>query len=185
RPDEQDAARRVVDDEAGVPAQALGAEPLVVAVAGADEQVGAVAGGDHLALDPSVADLRHGVAAEALARVREQRLGGLVGDLLPARSARRRRAAAEQAGTAPGMDLLELGRRHREQEDLGVLGDEQRGRVDARLPSRLGCPDDDPHHTTCRANHSTAVDAIRIGGTVRAPSFTNSPRSVSWSWEWS
>ncbi len=185
RPHEQDAARRVVDDEPGMAAEALGPEPLVVAVAREHEQVGAHARGDDLPLDAPVAHLGRRLAPEAVARVGQERAGGGVGDLVPARAARRRRPAPEQPGPPARGHLLELARRDREQRDVGVGGRERGGGLDARLPPRLGYPHDDPHQTTRRANHSASVEASRIGGTVSAPRRTNSPMSVSWSWAWS
>ena len=92
-------------------AEALGPEPLVVAVAGEHEQVGAHARGDDLALDAPVAHLRRRLAAEALARVGQERAGGVVGDLVPARAARGgggaraarpRRRAATSSSSADG-----------------------------------------------------------------------------------
>ena len=100
-----------------------------------------------------------------VARVGQQRPGGVVGDLVPASGrAVRRRTAPEQPGRARRRHLLELARRDREQRDLGVGGRERGGGLDARLPPRLGYPDDDSHQTTCRANHSASVEASRIGG---------------------
>ena len=125
------------------------------------------------------------LAAEAVARVGQERAGGVVGDLVPARAARCRRTAPEQPGPPARGHLLELARRDREQRDVGVGGRERGGGLDARLPPRLGYPHDDSHQTTRRANHSASVEASRIGGTVSAPRRTNSPMSVSWSCAWS
>src|SRR4051812_39509579 len=182
-PHEQHPARRVVDHEPPVPAEARRPE-LALAVARHDEQAGALALGDDLALDASAPHDGPRVAAEPLARVFEQRLRGLVGDLPQLRPRLRRRAAAEQPGTPAGGDLLGIARRRDEQRHLGVVGHEGGRLVDARLPAPLGDPDDRSHHTTRKANHRASVQAASAGGTVSAPSLRNSPRSVDSSWAW-
>src|SRR3954452_11362571 len=180
-PHEQHPARRVVDHEPPVPAETRRPE-LALAVARHDEQAGALALGDDLALDAPAPHDGPRVAAEALARVVQPRLRRLVGDLPELRPRLRRRAAAEQPGAPAGGDLLGIARRRDEQCHLGVVGHERGRLVDARLPAPLGDPDDRSHHTTREANHRASVQAASAGGTVSAPSLRNSPRSVDSSW---
>lgn len=77
-PHQQDRARRVVDDEAGGRPQAARPEAGAVAVAGADEQVGAVSGADDLAFDPAAALKSGGGAFEPASGVVEQLMTTLV-----------------------------------------------------------------------------------------------------------
>src|SRR3954447_18151059 len=182
-PHEQHPARRWVDDEPPVPAEARRPE-LALAVARHDEQAGALALGDDLALDAPAPHDGPRVAAEAFARVVEQRLRRLVGDLAQLRPRLRRRAAPEQPGAPAGGDLLGIARGRDQQRPPGVIGDEGGRLVDARLPAPLGDPDDRSHHTTREANHRASVQAASAGGTVSAPSLRNSPRSVDSSWAW-
>src|SRR4051812_31239150 len=55
RPDQQDRAGRVVDDETGLRREAVRPETRAVTVAGADQQIGAARGAHHLVLDPAAA----------------------------------------------------------------------------------------------------------------------------------
>jgi hypothetical protein len=76
-PDEQDRARRVVDDEADVFTQALGTR--AVAIARHDEHGGAADGGGDLVLAPSVQLQMAGVTAKPGLRPVEQFARGLLG----------------------------------------------------------------------------------------------------------
>jgi hypothetical protein len=58
----------VVDDESRRVAEAVGSDPLAVAVAGDDEDVHAFGGGHDLVFDPSAARLECGWAAQARLR---------------------------------------------------------------------------------------------------------------------
>src|SRR3954452_24934035 len=182
-PHEQHPARRVVDHEPPVPAETRRPE-LALAVARHDEQAGALALGDDLALDAPAPHDGPRVAAEALARVVQPRLRRLVGDLPELRPRLRRRAAPDQPGTPAGGALLGIARRREEQRHRGAVGPEGGPIVDARLPAPLGDPADRSHHTTRKANHRASVQAASAGGTVSGASLRNSPRSVDSSGAW-
>ena len=114
------------------------------------------AAADDLALDAPAARLERGVAPEALARVGEQRLRGLVGDARAA--ARRRRAAAGRRPSsprrAPPATRLDVAGRDVQQRDLGVGGQQRGGLGDRGLPRVLDDPDQRAHQvSTCAPNH--------------------------------
>ena len=182
-PHQQHLAARVIDDEARVRTEALGARSKF-SIAGDDEQVGARARLYDLALDPPPAGVQLRCAPEPGLRRLEQRLRFLGGDRTQRRPRRGRRTAAQQPRGATRRNVLDVGWRHVQERDLGVVGQKLASAVYARLPGALGYPDDRSHHKTCRANHNPSVEATRINGTVRTPSRVNSPMSVSSSWAW-
>jgi hypothetical protein len=98
-PDEQHLTRRVVKDESGAGADALGFQSRL-AVAREHEQVGANTCLEHLAFDPPAArqDLRR--SAQSGVRRLKQRPSLLLGDSAQRGSGWRRWMAAEQAGAA-------------------------------------------------------------------------------------
>jgi hypothetical protein len=74
----------VVDDEAGVVTEAFGSEPVTVAIAGHDEQVRAVGGGDDFAFDAADSLYLSARPIEPCGRGGQQVGGGLGGQFLEA-----------------------------------------------------------------------------------------------------
>ena len=83
-PDQQDRAGCVVDDEAGGGTQAPGSQVGAVAVAGEDEEIGAVGGGGDFPLDPPGSFQPGAGQAQALGGGPEELLSGDGGQLLQA-----------------------------------------------------------------------------------------------------
>jgi len=177
-PHEQHLAPRVIDDEARVRTEALGTGSKF-SVSRNDEQIGARACLDNLALDPPPPGVQLSCAPQPRLGGLEQRLCFPGGDRSQRRPRRRRRTAAQEPRGATRRHVLDVGWRHVQERDLGVAGHELTGAVYTLLPGALSYPDDRSHQMTCRANHNASVEATRINGTVRTPSRVNSPMSVS------
>src|SRR5690349_4242074 len=124
RPDEQDAAARVVDDEAGGVAER--ARTRVERRAREDEDVDVARGLDDRVLRAPAGEGALRRAAQSLLRGLEQALGGRAVELGEARLGRLA-AAAEQAGERAARRLA---RRAGDAEQRRLGGVEERGRVD-------------------------------------------------------
>src|SRR4051794_1826846 len=141
RPDEQQRARRVVDDEALRVADRLRAH--VARAAGGNEQVGVARGVGDDVLDPPAGEHAARFTPQPPARGLQERLRGLGGEALDALFHVRPGMAAEQSGERAPLGPDHLARGDRDQRD--VRRSEPAGRVDARLPARLGQPHEHPH----------------------------------------
>ena len=111
RPDDQDRAGGVVDDEPGGLAQALGPQPGPVAVARHDEQGGVRRGGHHFPFGETAALNPLAWPAEAVGGGGEQFARGGPGEFRDARArVARGPATAEQSEVGGVRGLRELGR---------------------------------------------------------------------------
>src|SRR5580704_3470819 len=186
RPYQQYRARGVVDDEPAGRAEALRAEPGVVAVPGQHEQVGALGRRDDLALHAPTPFHGGARAAQGPRRGPEQFCGRRGAELGQPRAgiAIPPWPAAEQAGVGAVRRGRNVSAGDVQQHDVRIVRRELAGRVDAGGPRALDDPGDHGHRhppITFRPAHSATVARTRPAGTVSRPSLVNSARSGS-SW---
>jgi hypothetical protein len=190
RPDQQDRAGGVVNDEAGHRAQACWAEAGTVAVAGCHQQVGGPGGLDDDTLDPAGPCLAPGLAPKPRRGGGQQLGGGLFrqhADPLGRVPARSWAATPEQPGQGASGGFRDLARGDVQQGDRSVGGQQRAGGIHAALPGALDQPDQHAHrlgghgrHGNARSTtHSAAVAAPSAAGTVSAPSRRNSETAGS------
>ena len=86
--------------------------------------------------------------------------------------------SSNPAGRRRPERLLHIGRRHVQERNAGIRGNDRSRRIDAGLPAPLDHPDTrthGPHHSTSRSESQRAKVAARsTGGTVTAPRRRNS-----------
>ena len=180
-PDQQDRAGGVVDDEAGGGTQAPGPQVGAVAVAGEDEEICSLGGGNDFPLGPPGSFQPGAGPPEALGGGLLELLGGLGGQGLDAGAGvALGMAAAEQAGVGAVRGSRGVVAGDVQQDDVGVFGGVGTGGIDAGRPGALGDPGDDDHGNqspmACSEAHSASTARIRAAGTVSNPSRVNSAR---------
>ena len=138
----------MVDDESSGAAEAPGAQPGAVTVAGHDEDVDTFRHRAHdLAFGaPMQPELRGVGVAEALGRRSKQLHGLVVGDVLVAAiGVSAGKAAPEEADRGCIRSLGDVRVSDVEQREIRVRGKVLRGGIDATLPGAFDHPDDNAH----------------------------------------
>ena len=185
RPDEQDTARRVIDDESRRAPEAVGAETRVVAVPRHNEQVGILHRRDGFAFGTTTTAFSDDIATKPSRRSgKDLGLGQACRGLDGVSWVRPVTASPEQACVSA---VEALGHRrvdHVEQDDLSIERRDLCHGVDTGRPGAIGEPRDDLHDTPeiRRIAQSAATPPTREAGTVSNPKRVKSPMAGRTSW---
>ena len=155
-----------------------------VAIAGEDDQVGALGGGHDFPFGAAGA-LHPGTRApQAFGCDGEELAGGGGGEVFQAGAGVALRvAAAEQPGVGAAGGARDVGAGDVQQHDAFALGYPGAGGVHAGGPGALDDPGDDGHGDqppmAASEAHSASTPSSRAAGTASRPRRVNSPRSTS------